>query len=448
MKLKYLKSNSFTLLLTGLLSCGTAAAATYDNTDPEAKERSRSDYTQQGIRAGSFIIMPKLELQNDYVSNIYYRQSKVNDSYIAHWKPGVTVSSDWNRHALNFLLDTDVAQYTNWASRNDYQNVRTELNGRVDVTKDSHFDTSFGYNYLTERRASPDQISALTPTIYDTKVIDGFYSHTLNRLTLKTGVNATRWDYDNVQTGDTVDSDGRAISGTTLQMSTRSHWLYKPEIRLGYLIQPGYEAYLKYQYTNASYDTLTAVNGNANNGAYNRNSTGYNALAGFAFDLTGLITGDVSIGYIDRTYTDNRLKQVSGVNGFFDLKWRPTPLTTVIGSVFRNINETTQAGVSGLFATGVSLNAEHELLRNVNIHAGATFTNNDYNGYRAVAADTVGAQNFKRNDNMYGANVGAKYLFNRYLSTDLSYTYQNRDSNYANSNYEVNQVMLNIKGQY
>ena len=125
MKLKYLKSNSFTLLLTGLLSCGTAAAATYDNTDPEAKERSRSDYTQQGIRAGSFIIMPKLELQNDYVSNIYYRQSKVNDSYIAHWKPGVTVSSDWNRHALNFLLDTDVAQYTNWASRNDYQNVRT-----------------------------------------------------------------------------------------------------------------------------------------------------------------------------------------------------------------------------------------------------------------------------------------------------------------------------------
>ena len=102
----------------------------------------------------------------------------------------------------------------------------------------------------------------------------------------------------------------------------------------------------------------------------------------------------------------------------------------------------------GLFATGVSLNAEHELLRNVNIHAGATFTNNDYNGYRAVDPTTPGAQNFKRNDNMYGANVGAKYLFNRYLSTDLSYTYQNRDSNYANSNYEVNQVMLNIKGQY
>ena len=434
MKLKYRKNNSFTLLLTGLLSCGTATAAYDITSDAEvSKERSRSDYAQQGIRAGSFTVMPKLELENEYISNIYYRSSNQQDSYVAHWKPGVTVNSNWNRHALNFLVDTDVSQYSNWASRNDYGNVKTQLSGRVDVTRDSHFDTSFGYNYLTERRGSPDQITALTPTIYDTKVIDGFYSHTLNRLTLKTGVNATRWDYQNVQTG----------AGTTLAMSTRNHWLYKPEIRLGYLIQPGYEAYLKYQYTNADYDSLTAVNGSAVNGLYNRNSTGYNALTGFAFDLTGLITGDVSVGYIDRTYTDNRLKQVSGVNGFFDLKWRPTPLTNVVGSVFRNINETTQSGVAGIFATGVSLNAEHELLRNVNIHAGANFTNNDYNGF--VTGNT---QNFKRNDNMYGANVGAKYLFNRYLSTDLSYTYQNRDSNYANSNYEVNQVMLNIKGQY
>ena len=99
--------------------------------------------------------------------------------------------------------------------------------------------------------------------------------------------------------------------------------------------------------------------------------------------------------------------------------------------------------MAGVFATGVSLNAEHELMRNINIHAGANFTNNDYNGYVPT-----GIQQFNRNDNMYGANVGAKYLFNRYLSTDLSYTYQNRASNYTISNYEVNQVMLNIRGQY
>ncbi len=436
MKLKYLKNNSFTLLLTGLLSCGTAVA--YDSKDDNDlfKEQGISDYDQKGIRAGSFTVMPKLELKNEYISNIYYRDAtlgKLTDSYIAHWKPGVTVNSNWNRHALNFFLDTDIAQYGTQASRNDYQNVRTGVNGHIDVLRDSHFDTSFSYNYLTEQRGSPDQISALTPTIYDTKVINGFYSHTLNRVTLKTGVNATRYDYQNVLTG----------AGTTLQMVTRNHWLYTPEIKVGYLIQPEYEAYLKFQYVNASYDTLVAVNGVNSAGVYNRNSTGYNALAGFAFDITGLITGDASIGYIDRTYADNRFVQISGVNGFVDLKWRPTPLTTVTGSVFRNIGETTQAGVAGTFQTGVSLNAEHELMRNINLHAGANFTNMDYNGYA-----TVGYQNFNRNDNMYGANVGAKYLFNRYLSTDLSYTYQNRASNYLNSSYQVNQVMLNIRGQY
>lgn len=99
--------------------------------------------------------------------------------------------------------------------------------------------------------------------------------------------------------------------------------------------------------------------------------------------------------------------------------------------------------MAGIFATGVSLNAEHELMRNINLHAGANFTNQDYNGYVPT-----GLQQFNRNDNMYGANVGAKYLFNRYLSTDLSYTYQNRASNYTISNYQINQVMLNIRGQF
>jgi hypothetical protein len=446
MKYRLIKKKGSVLVLVGMMSCGTVIAGT--NTangyqplgiDPSidsntAFDRGDSVYAQKGIHAGSFTILPKLDFKNEYISNIYYRDKSLGpltDSYIAHFRPGVNIDSNWNRHSLNFMLDTDLALYSAQGSDNNYNNVMTKVAGRVDVLRDSHFDTSFGYNYLTEQRGSPDQISALTPTIYSTKVIDGFYSHTFNRVTLKTGVNATRWDYDDVLTG----------AGTVLQMSTRNHWLYTPEIRVGYLIQPQYEAYVKVQYIDASYDTLTLTNGSGT--AYNRSSTGYNALGGLAFDVTRIITGDASLGYISRTYTDYRLPQVSGVNGFVNLKWRPTPLTTVIGTVYRTINETTQAGVAGVFQTGVALNAEHELLRNVILHAGANYSNMDYKGYQ-----TSNTQNYNRNDNLYGGTVGAKYLFNRYLSTDLSYTYQNRSSNYVNSGYEVNQVMLNFRGQY
>ena len=445
MKMQSTRNNKKCLsaVIMGLLSCGSALA--YDSNDDTdvTRERQVSVYAQQGIHAGAFTILPKLDFTNQYMSNIYYRDKALGpttDSYIAHFKPGVQANSNWNRHALNFKLDTDLALYATQPNNNDYNNVFSKVDGRVDVLRDSHFDTAFGYNYLTESRGSPDQIGGAAPTIYDTKVIDGFYTHTLNRVTARAGLNAIRYDYQNVQTS----------LNTTLLMNTRNHWLYAPEVRLGYLIQPEYEAFVKFQYLDASYDTLVFSNGvppsvnqqgQVINPAYNRNSWGYNALGGIAFDVTGLITGDASIGYLQRTYEDARLPQVSGVNGFVNLKWRPTKLTTVNGKVSRVINETTQQGVAGVFTTGVGMSVQHELMRNVFLQVAGDYSNGIYKGY--VAPNT---QN--RNDNSFIISAGPKYMLNKNFSTDLTYSYQSRNSNYLDANYEVNQVMVNFRAQY
>ena len=144
---------------------------------------------------------------------------------------------------------------------------------------------------------------------------------------------------------------------------------------------------------------------------------------------------------MERSYNDARLTSIAGVNGFVNLKWRPTTLTTVNGKFSRDINETTQAGVSGVFGSTFALGVEHELLRNVILVAGGNYTNNQYQGFVTPYAGN-------RVDDIYGGNAGVKYLFNRNLSTDLSYTYQTRNTNYALTNYEVNQVMLNLKGHF
>ncbi|MEI6335075.1 MAG: outer membrane beta-barrel protein [Methylococcaceae bacterium] len=418
-----------------LLSCGNALA--YDSNDDSdiTRERQISDYAQQGIHAGAFTILPKLDFTNQYMSNIYYRDKALgptSDSYVAHFKPGVKANSNWNQHALNFKLDTDLALYATQPNNNDYNNVFTKLDGRLDVLHNSHFDTAFAYNYLTESRGSPDQINGGAPTIYDTKVIDGFYTHTLNRVTAKAGLNAIRYDYQNVQS---------SINNTTLQMNTRNHWLYTPELRLGYLIQPEYEAFVKFQYLDASYDTLTLTNGSGRGTAYNRNSWGYNALGGIAFDVTGLITGDASIGYLQRSYEDARLSEISGVNGFINLRWRPTKLTTVNGKVSRVINETTQQGVAGVFTTGVGVSVQHELMRNIYLNVAGDYSNGIYKGY--VAPNTE-----NRNDNTYIISTGAKYLLNKNFSTDLTYTFQNRSTNYQFANYDLNLVMVNFRAQF
>jgi hypothetical protein len=420
-------------LATGLNNTGNNKI---NASNDEQKEHSISDYTSNNIRVGAFTIAPKLTQGNEYSSNIYYRDSYYGktDSYIAHFKPGVAAASNWNRHSLKLLVDTDFALYATQGDHNDYNHVMTKLDGRFDVLKDSHFDGTFGYNYLTETRGSPDQIAGLNPTIYSTYVIDGFYTHTLNRMNIKAGTNAIRYDYQNVLTS----------LGTSLQMDTRNRWEYAPEIRIGYLIQPEYEAFAKLQYIKADYDTLTLTNGSGP--AYDRNSQGYNALAGLAFDMTGLITGDVSMGYIERYYQSSVFQTVAGVNGLLNLKWRPTALTTVSAKISRTINETTQAGVAGVFAVGTGLKIEHELRRNLNLFVAGDYANSAYQGFQEGTTSTT--NQYDRNDNNYSTDVGAKYMLNRNFSADMSYRYQNRTSNYTYNGYDVNAVYFNLTGKY
>lgn len=403
------------------------------------KERESEAYIPNGLRAGAFKILPSMSQTNEYNSNIYMRDSntKVYDSYVAHYKPGVSVHSDWSRHALNFNLLTDITQYATVPDQNNYHDIWANIDGKLDLTRDSYFVNGFAFNNLHENRGSPDQINGVGPTFYSSKVIDNFFNQKFNRVALKTGINSTRYDYDDVQS--------LSAPGATLRMSTRSHWELKPMIRLGYEIQPQYEAFAKFEYKVANYDTDVLSNGNGI--AYNRNSNGYNATTGMAFDLTDLVTGDVSVGYVQRNYDDVRLTEVSGVNGFLNLKYRPTTLTTLFARVGRDINETTQQGVSGVFNTNASLNLEHELLRNVLLKVGGNVGEMEYQGFDSSSTSNPSNQ-FNRNDAYYGGTAGAKYLLNRNLSTDLSYSYSTRDSNYINSNYILNQVMLNLRGQF
>ena len=398
------------------------------------KERESAAYVQKGIRSGSFMLLPSLDLTNEYNSNIYMRDKTlgVTDSYVAHYKPGVDVRSDWTRHSLGFGLNTDVAQYATQPNSNDYQDVMIHVDSKLDLTRDGYFNNNIAYNRVHENRGSPDQIGGMTPTVYATKVIDNLYTQKFNRVALKTGVNTTRYDYDDVQSS----------LGTTLKMSTRDRWEYKPLIRLGYEIQPGYEAFAKFEYKIAAYDTNVLSSGAGT--AFNRNSNGYNATSGIGFDLTDLLTGDISAGYIQRSYDDLRLAQVSGVNGFLNLKYRPTKLTTVLARVGRDVAETTQQGVAGVLSTTASLSAEHELYRNVLLKVGGNVGQMGYQGYDVTST----ASAYNRNDLMYGGTASAKYLLNRNLSTDLAYTYSTRDSNYVNSSFVLNQLMLNLRGQF
>jgi hypothetical protein len=451
---KYIIKHRY-LLIIGLAISGNSFAESTDFDLGLSPLGLTTGYTHSG-----FNISPSLRVGNGYNTNIYMSDKNqgtignnaranlgVKDSYFAQFQPGIKINSDWNRHSLNLLVNSSFTRYATQPKNNNTNNMTAQLNGRLDILHNSFLDGTMGYTMGTVARYSADQTNSATPSNYVNKSFQTNYNHMFNWLTLKTGISAIRTDFDNTQSS----------TNTTLQMNTQNNWMYSSNLRLGHFFKREYEAFVNVIYSKNVYDTTVCTNGNCGNtsnpitgnpvngsvynSVFNRNSSSYNFLTGMAFDITGLIKGDISMGYLQGSYEDPRLPAISGMNGFGDLRWSVTQLTTVTANLARIISPTTQAGVSGILQTTVGLNVTHELKRDIILNLSVNYNNYLYEGYIAPYTEN-------RNDNMSMVSFRSRYLINKNISTDLSYSYQMRDSNYQGSSYEASIIMLNLNGQY
>ena len=170
-------------------------------------------------------------------------------------------------------------------------------------------------------------------------------------------------------------------------------------------------------------------------GGVNRDSSGWEVVAGLALDLGDVTFGNVFAGYMRQEFDDASLKSISGPSFGADITWNPTRLTTVKGIASRTIEETTLSGAAGALSTRFGANVDHELLRNLILSGNVDYVNNDYEG-------------ITREDDIFNVGPSADYLFNRYLRLRLRYTHSMRESNTANGDYNVNSVFLRLLAQY
>ncbi len=80
---------------------------------------------------------------------------------------------------------------------------------------------------------------------------------------------------------------------------------------------------------------------------YERDSTGSNTGVGVSWDMTDLLTGDLSINWYDQDYEDPRLPNVEGWGLGAGLNWTPRPTTFVNVRFATSPQETNQPGISG-----------------------------------------------------------------------------------------------------
>jgi hypothetical protein len=170
--------------------------------------------------------------------------------------------------------------------------------------------------------------------------------------------------------------------------------------------------------------------------------------AGVGFDLTALLKGEVFVGYQSQSYDDPRLTSTGGIGGGIDLIWTPTRLTDVKASFVSQIAETSLGGVSGYYNRMFTLSAEHELRRNIILTAKAGYGNNAYNGVQVDANGNPTSGDTQRNENIYLACAGVKYLMNRNLYARAYYDFFKRNVNIEGNNYDWNRFGVSIGISY
>jgi hypothetical protein len=378
--------------------------------------RPRPEFDPIPINLGSFQMFPSLELGALYDTNVYAENNTSAQDVIWTVRPAVSVFSNWNRHALSFAAQGDIAFYSD-RTREQYSDGILAMRGRFDIRNQSYITYGADYQRLTELRGSPDNTVTNEPSTFNFYKFFLGNMHQQGRFGFKTEISAGRFDFDPTSNNTTP----------VISLDARDRGEYKTMAEVNYELMRFWKPFVRFEYNWRDYD---------NNAT--RNSQGYSIVGGTGYELSGgIFTGEVFIGHMAQDYKNI----IPGGNVSAGLRyggsmlWNVTNLTSVELEVDRNIQETTLTGYRSFVATGGSITVTHELMRNLLVEANFDMSEHDF----------LGAA--KRVDDNYRAGAGGRYFFTRQFYGDLEYNFTSRSSDVVGAEYNRHTVAIRVGAQ-
>jgi hypothetical protein len=404
------------LATTALMACATALPAsaqslvtpTYvgmTSQNDGVLERAKPEYDAKGIPAGGFRLFPSLDASLNFDDNVFRQKSgsETSDWYF-EFTPEVKLKSEWGRHYLEVYAGLDGYLYTSQGDEN-LVDWTIGSRGRYDI---SHASELAGNAYYAERHEmwwSPNYTGfQKSPNRYYQGHVDLNWVYQPDKLGFEVGGSLDRFDWLNTP----------AIGGgPDINNHYRDQTEYQAYTKVFYDFSPGYSAFVRGVYDSRSFDHLDPYT-NAPIGV-DRSSTGYHVQGGLDLQVSHLIHGEVYVGWLTQSF-NAPLKNVSGLDFGVKFDWYVSPVVTLHLSGTRQIQDVVLLNVSAADNRNIMASAEYELRPNIILTAMAFYTESRYVG-----------TNYS--DDYPGVTLGAKYLINRYLSADLSYSYTSRSTN-------------------
>lgn len=387
---------------------------------PRRRAPEEDPYAPLGLRVGSVTLRPAITNSIGHDSNPQRAAGAgVRGSVFSRHEAELGVRSDWSTHELRGTLRGGYSRYLRErdASRPDGEG---NLDLRLDATRDTRILIETRYRLDTQRPGSPDLNAPVTGRP-KTLTYGGSLgvTHDINRLQLTLRGSVDRSDYE----------DAKLASGAILSQRDRNMTQYGLRARLGYEVTPGFRPFVQAEIDRREFDLTRDASG------YARSSKGVTGRVGSTFELSRLLTGEVSVGYQDRKYEDSRLKNLRGAIGEASILWTPTPLTTVTLRGTAELGDTTVAGSSGTTARRVNLEVAHALRRNVTVTGFGSYGRTEYDG-----------QGLREDFAQIGARL--EYRLTRTFALRASFTHERLMSTAVGSDYTANIAQVGLRVQF
>jgi hypothetical protein len=371
-----------------------------------------------GIRPGSFLLRPAIEVSGGYDTNPARSNGGGGASSFGIVAPELLVNSNWSRHELTANLRGSYTAY-GAAPAQDRPAFDGRIDGRIDVTGRTRIDLESRLVVATDNPGSPNIQAGLA------------------RLPISTDVGATvgvgqRFNRFDVALKGLIDrttyQDSRFTDGTSASNDDRNFDQYATQLRTGYELTPGVIPFVELDADRRRHDLMVDQFG------IDRDSQGRAARIGTTFELSRILTGELAFGYLERSYTDPSLQNIKGPTFDGSLTWVASALTTFKLAAVTRADESTLAGVSGVFTHELGIEVDHAF--RTWLEATLRFT-----GDRDVY---VGSP---RQDDRYAAALGLTYKLNREMQVKGELRREWLTSNLPGNNYQADVALLGVRLQ-
>lgn len=377
-------------------------------------------YLPLGVRIGSFVFFPELETGVIGSNNVLGTRTDPHADAAYELASTLRVQSDWSRHSLTFLINSDDSWYANFPVEDD-RIYSFLMRGRLDVSSRTHFggelegsQTQAGRNSVSLTDISGNQIN-----LHEQHAIVSA-DHTFNRLTLKASQTFADYNYDDFQNQRSTGADGVPVQ------DVRDYSEAQTILRSTYEFNSAWAGFVEGAVNNREYREPVNVAG------FRRGSDGYVLLTGADLRLWGTLLGEISFGWGQQQPIDDRLAPVEGPLINADLIWMMTPITKVEFIARSEIDETTLEDSAGAVDRFYSLSLQHAFWRYLVLGGYGSYEVADFAGVEQV-------------DQRVKGGLTGEYYFNPIVSLYGRYEHTHFVSTSTDSNYDEDEVRMGIK---